>query len=291
MGCFSPSGDFDGVIRQLDVLQDLGITALEIMPVAQFPGVRNWGYDGVFPFAVQNSYGGPAGLKRLVNACHLRGMAVVLDVVYNHFGPEGDYFADFGGYFTQRYGTPWGHAINFDGPDSDHVRRFFLENVMYWISDLHIDALRLDAIQLIFDGTAEPFLSEVAQAVHDEGEESGRHVHVMGETNQNDVHPVTPAGQGGLGLDAVWSDGFHRSVHSRLAGERMGYFADYGRPDHLAKACREGFVLDGCYSRHRGRRHGSSSRAVPGHRLIVFVQNHDLERADDGAAHCFRDSS
>jgi maltooligosyltrehalose trehalohydrolase len=275
VGCFTPAGDFDGVIHRLPTLQDLGVTAIELMPLAQFPGVRNWGYDGVFPFAVQNSYGGPSGLTRLVDACHRRGLAVVLDVVYNHLGPEGNHFSDFGGYFNDQYRTPWGPAINFDGPDSDQVRRFFMENALYWIRDLRIDALRLDAIQMIFDNAAVPFLRELARAVHAVGERSGRHVHLIGETNQNDVRQIMPATEGGLGLDAVWNDDFHRSVHSLLTGERMGYYQDYGRLAHVAKACREGFVLDGCYSRWRRQRHGSSSRALPGHRLVVFVQNHD----------------
>lgn len=276
VGCFSAAGDFAGVVRRLDTLRRLGITAVEIMPVAQFPGTRNWGYDGVFPFAVQNSYGGPAGLQRLVDACHRRGMAVVLDVVHNHLGPEGNEFAGFGPYFSDRYHTPWGAAINFDGPGSDHVRRYFIENAVYWIRDFHIDALRLDAIQMIFDTSARPILRELTNAVHAEGRRQGRRVHVIGETSQNDVRQVADSRRGGLGLDAVWNEDFHSSVHALLTRETIGKYQDFGRMDDVVKALQDGFVLDGRYSRYRRRRHGSSSRSLPGKRLVVYLQNHDL---------------
>jgi maltooligosyltrehalose trehalohydrolase len=174
VGTFTPAGTFDAIINHLNELKELGVTALELMPVAQFPGTRDWGYDGVFPYAAQNSYGGPEGLKRLVDACHQRGLAVVLDVVYNHLGPEGNYLWDYGDYFTDRYRTPWGEAVNFDGPHSDEVRRFFIENALYWISDCHLDALRLDGLHAIFDRSPQPFLAELAQAVHTQAERLNR---------------------------------------------------------------------------------------------------------------------
>ena len=173
VGTFSPEGTFDAIVPHLESLKDLGITAIELMPVAQFPGSRNWGYDGVFPFAVQNSYGGPMGLKRLVDACHLRGLAVVLDVVYNHLGPEGNYLSAFGSYFTGKYKTPWGEALNFDGPGSDEARRYFVENALYWISECRVDALRLDAVHAIHDESAVPFLEEIGAAVHASGQGVG----------------------------------------------------------------------------------------------------------------------
>ena len=275
VGTFSASGDFDGVAAQLDVLGELGINAIQLMPVAQFPGRRNWGYDGVFPFAVQNTYGGPRGLQRLVNACHQRGLAVALDVVYNHLGPEGNYLGDFGDYFTDRYRTPWGDAINFDGRQADEVRRFFIENALHWVRNYHIDLLRLDAIQTIYDLSARPFLRELTLAVHDEAERLGRPVHVIGETNQNDVRQITTVQQNGIGLDGVWNDDFHHSLHALLTGERMSVYRDHGSLENLAKAYREGFVLSGQYSAHHQRRHGSCTRSVPGHRFVVFAQNHD----------------
>lgn len=275
VGCFSETGDFAGVARRLDTLADLGITAIELMPVAQFSGVRNWGYDGVFPFAAQNSYGGPHGLAELVAACHQRGMAVVLDVVYNHLGPEGNYLSEFGPYFTDRYQTPWGRALNFDGRQSDAVRRYVIENACYWIGDLGIDALRLDAVQMIFDNSARPFLGELAERVHALGERLGRRVHLIAETNQNDVRQITPRAEGGWGLDAVWNDDFHHSLHALLTGERFSVFQDFGALEQLATAYGEGFVLQGQYSEHHQRHHGSATREVPGKRFVVFAQNHD----------------
>ncbi len=275
VGTYSPTGDFAGVMHDLDRLVDLGITAIELMPVAQFPGRRNWGYDGVFPFAPHDSYGGPAALKRLVNACHRRGLAVILDVVYNHLGPEGNYLADFGPYFTGQYHTPWGDALNFDGADSDGVRKFFIDNALHWIRDFHIDGLRLDAIQMIFDNSARPFLTELAETVHAEGERLGRRVHLWGETNQNDVRHVRPRSQGGVGLDGVWNDDFHHALHARLTGERMSVYLDHGDLRNLGRAYQDGFVLSGQYSAHRRRHHGSDSRDVPAQHFVVFAQNHD----------------
>ena len=206
VGTFTPQGTFEGVIAQLDYLCELGITALELMPVAQFPGERNWGYDGTCPFAPQNSYGGPEGLKRLVDACHARGLAVILDVVYNHLGPEGNYLHGFGPYFTDRYRTPWGDALNFDGPDSDQVRHYFISNALYWTNEFHVDALRLDAIHSIYDFSALHILQEMAAAVHQQAVAQGRRVNVIAESDLNDVRVIQPPASGGLGLDAQWND-------------------------------------------------------------------------------------
>jgi maltooligosyltrehalose trehalohydrolase len=275
VGTFTPAGTFASVILQLDELRDLGVTAIEIMPVAQFPGTRNWGYDGTYPFAPQYSYGAPDGLKRLVNACHQRGLAVVLDVVYNHLGPEGNYLRDFGPYFTERYQTPWGAAVNFDGPGSDEVRRFFLENALYWIEEFHFDALRLDAAHTIHDRSARPFLVELAATVAGAGRSLGRAVYAIPESDLNDPRLVAPPKQGGIGFAAQWNDDFHHAVHCLLTGESSGYYADFGRLDHLAKAFRSGFVYTGEYSAARQRSHGASADAVEGSQLVVFSQNHD----------------
>jgi maltooligosyltrehalose trehalohydrolase len=275
VGTFTPQGTFDAILPHLGRLADLGITALELMPVAQFPGSRNWGYDGVFPFAVQNSYGGPEGLRRLVERCHESGLAVVLDVVYNHLGPEGNCLQDFGPYFTSLYRTPWGSAVNFDGSHSDEVRRFFLENALYWITEFHIDALRLDAVHAILDFSAQPFLRELAQAVHAQGGDLSRRVHLFPESDLNDARLVISEDLGGYGLDAQWNDDFHHALHALLTGEQEGYYEDFGRMEHLVTAFQEGFVYRGQVSAYRKRRHGSSSRQIPAHRFIVFSQNHD----------------
>lgn len=275
VGTFTAEGTFNAVIPHLEELRDLGITALELMPVAQFPGSRNWGYDGVYPFAVQNSYGGPDGLKALVNACHEAGMAAVLDVVYNHFGPEGNYLAEYGHYFTSRYATPWGEAVNFDGPFSDHVRRYFLENALYWISEFHVDGLRLDAAHAILDFSAQPFLQQLAEAVHDYGERINRRIYLIPESDLNDTRLVRCRELGGFGLDAQWNDDFHHALHALMTRERSGYYNAYGHVEDLAKAYREGFVYSGQYSPYRKRNFGTSSEALPGHQLVVFSQNHD----------------
>jgi maltooligosyltrehalose trehalohydrolase len=275
VGTFTPEGTFDGVISRLDYLKDLGVTAIEIMPVAQFPGSRNWGYDGVYPFAVQDSYGGPIGLKELVNACHGKGLAVILDVVYNHLGPEGNYLRDFGPYFTDRYHTPWGEAINFDGPESDHVRRFFIENALYWVTEFHMDALRLDAVHAILDHSAFPFLEELGMAVHERARRLNRRIHLMPESASNDSRIIRSRELGGMGLDCQWNDDFHHALHSGLTGEQFGYYNDFGNFKHIMKAFNEGFVYSGEYSDHRQRRHGNSSRQIPAHRFVVFIQNHD----------------
>ncbi len=275
VGAFTAPGTFDAAIDRLGDLVDLGITAVELMPVAQFPGERNWGYDGVFPFATQNSYGGPEGLKRFVDACHRRGLAVVLDVVYNHLGPEGNYLGDFGPYFSDTYRTPWGAPLNFDGPHSDEVRRYFIENALVWITEYHLDALRLDAVHAILDFSARPFLQELAEAVKLIAEGLGRRIHLIAESALNDTRLIRPPELGGLGLDAQWNDDLHHALHAVLTGERRGYYRDFGRFDQLLKALQQGFVYDGEYSAYRQRRHGNSSRSIPPQRMVVFAQNHD----------------
>ncbi|MFA4904759.1 MAG: malto-oligosyltrehalose trehalohydrolase [Desulfobaccales bacterium] len=275
VGTFTAQGTFDAIVPHLDDLKDLGITAIEIMPVAQFPGDRNWGYDGVYPFAVQNSYGGPDGLKRLVDACHQRGLAVILDVVYNHLGPEGNYLPDFGPYFTERYRTPWGAAINFDGPDSDEVRRLFIENALSWVTEFRLDALRLDAVHGIFDFSALHFLQELAAAVHEQAERLNRRIYVIAESDLNDVRLVRSPELGGYGLDAQWNDDFHHALHTLLTVEQTGYYKDFGRIQDLAKAFAEGFVYSGGYSPARRRRHGNTSKDLAASRFVVCAQNHD----------------
>lgn len=276
VGTFTKGGTFPAIIPFLDYLKhDVGITAIELMPVAQCPGARNWGYDGAYPYAVQSSYGGPDALKQLVDACHAKGLAVVIDVVYNHLGPEGNYLGDFGPYFTDKYRTPWGTAINYDGPESDEVRRYMIDNAVYWISEYHIDALRLDAIHGIFDFSAYHILRELNDAVHAEAARLGRTVSVIAESDLNDVRVITPPELGGYGLDGQWNDDFHHAIHGLVTGEREGYYADFGGVDQVATALREGFVLAGTHSVYRRRRHGNSSRHCPPSRFVVFAQNHD----------------
>jgi len=275
VGTFTQGGTFDDVIPVLDELKGIGINAVEIMPVAQFPGKRNWGYDGAYLYAPQDSYGGPEGLKRLVNECHKRGMAVVLDVVYNHLGPEGNYLGEFGPYFTDRYRAPWGRAVNFDGPWSNEVRNFFIENALHWFENYHIDALRLDAVHGIFDFTARPFLLDLTERVDKFSEERGREFHLIVESDLNNPVVVRERKSWGWGFHGQWLDDFHHSVHTLLTGEDKGYYIDFGRGEDLVKSLREGFVFTGQYSRYRKRNHGSSSEEIPAKKFVVFCQNHD----------------
>jgi len=275
VGTFSPEGTFEGAIPHLEYLLELGISAIELMPVAQFPGSRNWGYDGVSLFAPQNSYGGPGELKRLVSACHRLGLAVILDVVYNHFGPEGNHIGEFGGYFTDKYHTPWGKAMNFDGPDSDRVREFFIGNALYWIEEFHLDALRLDAVDWILDQSARHFLRELAEAVHGAQATLGRQLQLFAENDTNDVRLIEPQEKGGYALDAQWDDNFHHALRALLTGETTGYYEDFGQFSQLVKAYSEGFVYTGQYSTFRRRHHGGPSRGRPTSQFVVFSQNHD----------------
>jgi maltooligosyltrehalose trehalohydrolase len=275
-GTFTPEGTFDAIIPHLnDLKHDLGITAVEIMPIAQFPGRRNWGYDGVHLFAPQNSYGGPDGLRRLVDACHAVGLVVVLDVVYNHLGHEGNYLRNFGPYFTSKYKTPWGDAINYDDAGSDFVRGYVIDNALYWIREYHIDALRLDAIHAIYDFSAKHILQEMKEAVAEIAGKLGRPAYLIAESDLNDPKIIRAPQQGGYGLDAQWSDDFHHCLHTLLTGEREGYYQDFGRLDQMGKAFEKGFVIDGIYSPYRDRIHGSPSDGELPSKFIVFSQNHD----------------
>lgn len=274
-GTFTPDGTFEGAIRKLPHLKELGITAIELMPVAEFPGRRNWGYDGVDLYAPHSAYGGPEALKKLVNACHGEGLAVVLDVVYNHVGPEGNYLAEFAPYFTGQYQTPWGQGMNYDGPGSDGVRRFVIDNALYWLTEYHVDALRLDAVHGIFDFGALHILAELTERFHEQAACLGRQAWLIAESDLNDIRIIQPRSIGGYGLDAQWHDEFHHSILSFLTGAGGGFLGGFGRLEHLQKAITEGFVYDGSYSSYRGRRFGNSSKNEPGGRFVVFIQNHD----------------
>ena len=275
VGTYTPEGTFAAVIGHLDDLVSLGITTIELMPIAQFPGARNWGYDGVFPFAPQNTYGGPNELRRLVNRAHVRGLAVALDVVYNHLGPEGNCLATYGPYFTERYHTPWGEAVNYDGPGSDEVRRYFIENALYWLEHYHFDALRLDAVHGIFDFSALHFLAELKSSVAELSRRLGRQIHLIAESDLNDSRVILPRQHGGYEMDAQWSDDFHHSLHTLLTHEKVGYYQDFGRVSHLAQTLRDGWCYSGQYSHYRQRKHGNSPRDISSSHFVVCNQNHD----------------
>lgn len=275
VGTFTETGTFDAAIEHLDELTELGINAVEPMPIAAFPGHRNWGYDGVFPFAVHEGYGGPAGFQRFVDACHERQLAVILDVVYNHLGPEGAVHQQYGPYVTDMYATPWGPAMNFSERGSDEVRRYFIDNALMWLRDFHVDGLRFDAVHGIVDPTASPFLRELTGAIAALGQRLGRPFTTIAESADNNPLVIAPPEIGGQGFDAQWNDDFHHAVHAVLTGERDGYYQDYGSIDQIAAAYTHGFVFRGEYSRFRGRRHGSFAPNAPAHRLVTFAQNHD----------------
>lgn len=275
VGTYSQRGDFGGLEERLDDLAELGITAIELMPVAQFPGSRNWGYDGVFPYAVQTDYGGARGLQKLVDACHQKGLAVILDVVYNHLGPEGNYLGQFGPYFTGKYQTPWGAAINFDDAWCDGVRHYFIQNALMWLRDFHIDGLRLDAVHAIKDFGPVHFLAQLKEAVADLNLTGGQTHFLMAECDLNDVKYLNPLSVGGYAMDAQWCDEFHHALHAQVTGEVNGYYADFGGMDPLEKTLKEGFVYDGLWSPHRQKIFGSQSSGLAPSRLVVFSQNHD----------------
>lgn len=276
VGTFTPEGTFDAIIPRLGELASLGINALELMPVAACSGARNWGYDGVFLYAVQHSYGGPSGLKRLVDAAHSHGIAVFLDVVYNHLGPEGNCLEAFGPYFTEKYHTPWGKAINYDGAWSDAVRAFITGNAVYWAEHFHIDGLRLDAIHEIYDRNAVTIWDELHTAIGSRERRSGRRCYLVAESDTNDPRVVKPVSSGGRGFDAQWMDDFHHSLYVLLHPEGWKNYKDFGTVAQLAKAHTEGFVHTGEYLEFRHRRHGASAAGISGERFIVFNQNHDL---------------
>lgn len=275
VGTFTEPGTFDAAIREIPRLKQLGITAIELMPLAQFPGARNWGYDGVYPYAVQESYGGLKGLQRFVDAAHGHGLAVVLDVVYNHLGPEGNYISAYGPYFTDDYRTPWGQSLNFDGPHNYGVRDFFIGNALFWVQECHIDALRLDAVHAIIDQSALSFLKQLTREVHDAARHLHRRVHVILENDRNDPAGATSAELGGIGADSQWSDDFHHAIHALITGEAHGYYKDFGRTSQLAKAITDGYIYDGTFSENRQSWHGDDSRHLEGHRFVVCSQNHD----------------
>ncbi len=275
VGTFTPEGTFRAVIDKLPHLLELGVTHLELMPVAEFSGNRGWGYDGADLYAPHHAYGDPDDLKRLVDNCHNHGLAVILDVVYNHLGPAGNHLARFGPYFTDRYATPWGQAINFDGPDSDSTRRFFCDNALMWLRDYHFDGLRLDAVHAIIDTSAIHFLEHLACEVAALEAQSGRHLILIAESDLNDPRVVRSREIGGYGIHAQWSDDFHHALHSVLTGERDGYYADFGALGDLAKAFEHVFVYNGRYSAFRRRPHGRHPTGLLGHAFLGYLQNHD----------------
>ena len=275
VGTFTPEGTFDGAIGQLDRLARLGVTTIELMPVNAFPGRRNWGYDGVFPSAVQESYGGPKGSARFVDAAHVRGLAVVLDVVYNHIGPEGGVHSRYGPYFTDAYQTPWGDGLNVAGPGSDHVRRTFIESATRWITDFHVDGLRLDAIDQIYDPTAKPFLEELIGAVRNAGRRGGRTVLTFVESAANNPEHVRPLSRGGIDADAAWDDDVHHALRVALTGDTRGYYVDYQGAADLAEAYVRRWVFTGRYSVYRERHHGKPADDVDRNHFVAFSSNHD----------------
>ena len=275
VGTFTDAGTFRAITERLGHLQDVGVTAIELMPVAQFPGPRNWGYDGVLPYAVQDSYGGPHGLQQLVDAAHAHGIAVFLDVVYNHLGPEGNHLRDFAPYFTDKHSTPWGEAVNVDDAGSDEVRRYFVENAVRWITEFHLDGLRLDAVHAIRDESAVHLLEELADRVHEAASQRGRRVHVIAESDLEDPKLVRGTQRGGYGLDAQWLDDVHHAVHVALTGEQEGYYGDYeGLPD-LARCLEDRYAFAGRYSAYRDRTIGRPAPDVDYDRFVVCSQNHD----------------
>jgi maltooligosyltrehalose trehalohydrolase len=274
-GTFTAEGTFEALEEKLPYLKELGINAIEIMPVSQFPGGRNWGYDGVFPYAVQNSYGGAEGLKQLVQACHEQGLAVILDVVYNHLGPEGNYLGAFGPYFTDKYNTPWGNAINFDDEWCDGVRKYFIENVLMWFRDFHIDALRMDAVHAIKDFSPTHILREIKQHVNKLMAATGRTHYLIVELDLNDNRFINPLDQQGFGMDAQWVDEFHHALRVTAGEERSGYYSDFNGLVHLAKSYKDAYVFDGQYSPHRKKTFGIKAENNPGKQFVVFSQNHD----------------
>ncbi len=275
VGAFTNGGGFEDIIPKLDHLLDLGINTIEIMPVAQFPGERNWGYDGVYPFAVQNSYGGPEKFKQLIDHCHRKDIAVILDVVYNHLGPEGNCLVDFGPYFTEKYKIPWGKAINFDDAWSDGVRNYFIRNAMMWFEDYHIDGLRLDAIQAIKDTGAKHFLKELAEETLTLNDITGIKHYLVAESDLNDARVISPWSMNGYGIDAQWSDDFHHALHAYLTGERQGYYEDFGRIEDLQKAMRDAFVYEWKYSSFRKKSFGNNPEDRLSKQFVVYSQNHD----------------
>lgn len=275
VGCFTPQGNFDGVVKKLFYLKDLGITCIELMPIAQFYGKWNWGYDGVSLYAPHIDYGGYEGLKRLVDACHQLGIAVCLDVVYSHLGPEGNYLPEFGPYFSKEYRSPWGDLFNFDGPYSDDVRYFLISNALYWVSEFHIDCLRLDALHSIIDCSVYSFMEELSDKVKAYEQKSGRKIYLVGENDRNDARLIRKKTDGGFSMQAVWNDDFHHSLHTFFTKEKQAYYEDFlGFPD-LFKTFEQNFLYGNSYSTFRKRTQGSQVKVFPKSHFVVFSQNHD----------------
>ena len=275
VGTFTPAGTYAAARERLDHLVGLGITHVELMPLATFPGRHGWGYDGVDLYAPHPAYGTPEELADFVATCHERGLAVLVDVVYNHLGPDGNYLGAYGPYFTDRVKTPWGQAVNYDGAQSDEVRRFFIDNALMWLGDYGFDGLRLDAVHAIFSFEAVHVLEDLAAAVHELALERGRELLLIAESDLNDPRLVLSAARGGFALDAHWADDFHHALHRYFTGESEGYYADYaGLPD-IATALAQGYVYRGQYSAFRQRRHGRAPRGVTPDQLVVCSQNHD----------------
>ncbi len=275
VGTFTPEGTFKGVMKKLDYLIELGINTLELMPVSEFPGRWGWGYDGVDLYAVRDSYGGPQGLKELVDSCHQKGIAVVLDVVYNHFGPSGNYLSKFGPYFSDKYSTPWGDAINLDESGSDEVRNFLIDNAVTWFKDFHFDALRLDAIHAIFDTSATHFLTQLSDRIQDLSAEIGKPCYLIAESDLNNPRVISPIEIDGFGFDSQWSDDFHHSLWAILTNETNGYYADFGTIADLAEAFKSAFVYKGQYSIFRNRSHGSHPVNKRYSNFLAYIQDHD----------------
>jgi maltooligosyltrehalose trehalohydrolase len=275
IGTFTPGGTFLSAIEKLDHLVALGVTHVELMPVVEFSGDHGWGYDGVDLFAPHHAFGPPDDLKKMVDACHSRGLGAILDVVYNHLGPSGNYLAKFAPYFTKRYAPTWGEALNYDGADSENVRRFFCDNALMWLRDFHFDGLRLDAVHAIYDFSAQHFLEQLKLEVEQLAAHTGRHLFLIPESDLNDPRLLWPRERGGFNLDAQWSDDFHHALHAVLTGEKDGYYSDFGTLENLAKALRLVFVYDGKYSAHRRRKHGRPVEGLGGRRFLGYLQNHD----------------
>ncbi|HUC15878.1 MAG TPA: malto-oligosyltrehalose trehalohydrolase [Acidimicrobiales bacterium] len=275
IGTFTRAGTFDAAIEGLEHLVSLGVNALEVMPVAEFSGARGWGNDGADLFAPHHSYGGPDGLKAFVDACHDAGLAVVLDVVYNHLGPAGNHLAEYGPYFSERHQTNWGAAVNFDGPGSVEVRRFIVDNALMWLGDYHCDGLRLDAVHAIVDESARHILEELSDEVGVLAAGAGRPLYLVAESDLNDPRLVRPPDLGGLGIDAAWADDWHHALHAALSGDRSGYYEDFGSLELLAKALRQAWAYDGQWSTHRQMNHGRAPEGLRGYQFVVFTQNHD----------------
>ncbi len=275
IGTFTPEGTFESAIQRLDHLVELGITHVELMPVAEFAGNRGWGYDGVDLYAPHHIYGGPDGLKKLVNACHEKGLAVILDVVYNHLGPDGNYLAQFGPYFSDLHHTPWGEAVNLDGSQSAEVRRFFIDNALMWLRDYHFDGLRLDAVHELIDTSAVHFLEQLGTEVEQLEADLGRTLVLIAESDLNDPRVVQPREVGGYGMTAQWSDDFHHALHVTLTGEHQGYYSDFHGVDDLRDAVEKVFVYDGRYSEYRQKYHGRPVEGVPRYRFVAYLQDHD----------------